>query len=330
MARTYGFGVIGLGMGLAHCRRMKDEKRARLVAVCDINEQRGQAAQKEFGVPWYTRATDLLRDPAVDVVIVATPTGLHAEYSIAAARAGKHVLCEKPIDVDVARARKIIAACKSAGVKLQVGFQNRCTADAMQTFQDVQAGRIGRLLFAQMQLHWWRGRPGYFTKSGWRGTWKYDGGGAFMNQGVHYVDLMTWFMGRPVAVVGRCQTTMFPIETEDVGMAIVKFAGGAQASLVATTTANPIEDDQTSILLQGSAGRIALAGSYQLKRTEVHLAKGPRGRTAKGTTLYADLVRAIETDSQPLSSGEQALQSLALIKAIYRSSKTGREVRLDS
>lgn len=328
MARTYGFGVVGLGMGLAHCKRLAEEKRARLVAVCDINEDRGRSVQKQFNVPWYSDYAALLKDPAVEVVVVATPTGMHAECSIAVARAGRHVLCEKPIDVDVARARRIISACKSAGVKLQVGFQNRCTADATQTYQDIQRGRIGRLLFGQMQLHWWRGRPGYFVKGGWRGTWKFDGGGAFMNQGVHYIDLLTWFMGRPVSVVGRCQTTLFPIETEDVGMAIVKFESGAQASLLATTTASPIEDDSTSILLQGSDGRISLVGSYQLRRTDVHLAKGSGSRPARCATLYADLVRAIETDSEPVSSGEQALHSLALIKAIYRSSQSGREVRL--
>lgn len=328
MARRCGFGVVGLGMGDSHCRRLAGEKRARLVAVCDINEERGRAAAATYGVPWHRDYADLLADRAVDVVLVATPTGMHADFSIRAARAGKHVLCEKPIDTDLPRARRIIAACRAAGVKLQVGFQNRCTADALQTVGDIRAGRVGRPLFAEMALHWWRGRPGYFVNGGWRGTWKYDGGGAFMNQGVHYIDLLCWFMGPPVEVVSRCRTALFPIETEDVGMAIVTFASGATASLVATTTAHPIEADHTRISVQGSDGRITLAGSYQLARTEAHLAKA--SRPVKGTTLYADIVRAIDTDSEPLSGGEQALQSLALIKAIYKSSQTGRPVRLAS
>jgi UDP-N-acetyl-2-amino-2-deoxyglucuronate dehydrogenase len=329
MARTYGFGVVGLGMGKSHCRRLAVEKRARLVAVCDIDPARGQAVQSEFKVPWYRDYRELLNDPAVDVVVVATPTGMHAQFAIRAARAGKHVLCEKPIDIDPGRARRIIRVCRREGVKLQVGFQNRCTRDAMRTRSDIASGRIGRLLFGEMQLRWWRGAPGYFAKGGWRGTWKYDGGGAFMNQGVHYVDLLVWFMGEPVSVVGRCRTTLFPIETEDVGMAIVRFDGGAQASLLATTTAHPIKADSTRIHLQGSDGRITMTGSYALERTKIHLAKGRRaGAPPRATTLYSDLVRAIETDTEPISSGEQALRSLAVIKAIYRSSQTGREVRI--
>jgi UDP-N-acetyl-2-amino-2-deoxyglucuronate dehydrogenase len=330
MARTYGFGVVGLGMGMAHGRRIQGEKRARVAAVCDVNAERGQKAAAEFDVPWYSDFKSMLRDLDVDIVLVATPTGMHAEFAIAAARAGKHVLCEKPIDVDLPRARRIVAACRRAGVKLQVGFQNRCTQASLQTARDIRDGRIGRLLFGEMILHWWRSGD-YFKPGGWRGTWKYDGGGAFMNQAVHYVDLLVWFMGRPVSVVGRTKTLLHTIETEDVGMAIVEFEGGAQASLIATTTAHPIERDSTRLYLQGSEGSIAMAGSYTLERTDVHLAPArTKGRPPLGTTLYADLIDAIERDREPLASGEEALTSLAVIKAIYRSSQTGREVKINA
>ncbi len=328
MARTYGFGVVGLGMGRSHCKRMAEEKRARLVAVCDVNAERGEQVAAEYRVPWYQSFKDLMADPSVDVVVVATPTGLHAQVAVAAARAGKHVLCEKPIDTDVARGRRIVDACRRAGVKLQVGFQNRCTADALQTRADLEAGRIGKVLFAQMTLHWWRTGEYWSKGGGWHGTWKYDGGGAFMNQAVHYIDLLAWFMGRPVSAVGRTSTTLHPIECEDVGMAIVTFESGARASLVATTTAHPIDADRTQIVLQGSEGRIVLAGSYQLTRSEASLNGSRPGRPARGTTLYADLVRAIDRDAEPLSSGPQALQSLAIIQAIYKSSRTGREISL--
>jgi len=331
MAGKYGFGVVGLGMGRAHCRRLAKESRARLAAVCDINARRGREASAEHRVPWYREYPELLADPAVDAVVVATPTGMHAEFATAAARAGKHVLCEKPIDIDVARGRRIVRACRRAGVKLQVGFQNRCTADAMRTHRDIENGRIGRVLFGEMILHWFRTKKYY--SDGWHGTWKYDGGGAFMNQGVHYIDLLVWFMGRPVSVVGRTRTALHPMEAEDVGMAIVTFAGGAQAALVATTTSRPVKADWTKIHVQGSEGNITLSGSYTLQRTEVHLRRGRTGggarpRRAGGTTLYSDLVRAIDRDDEPVSSGEQALQSLVVIKAIYRSSRTRREVKL--
>lgn len=329
MAKRYGFGVVGLGMGLAHCRRMGAEKRVRLAAVCDVDETKARAAADEFAVPWYPDYAALIADPGVDVVLVATPTGLHAEVAIAAARAGKHVLCEKPIDIDLGRARRIVRECRKAGVKLQVGFQNRCTKDSLQTHADIQAGRIGRILFGQMILHWWRSDD-YFKKSGgWRGTWRFDGGGAFMNQAVHYIDLLVYFMGTPVSVVGRCQTTLHPIEAEDVGMAIVRFESGALAMLLSTTTAHPIERDWTEICLQGSDGRIVLSGSYTLDRTEAHLGRAARaGAAPRQTNLYRDLALAIDRDRDPLNSGEEALKSLAVIKAIYRSSRTGREVAL--
>ncbi|MCG3179297.1 MAG: Inositol 2-dehydrogenase/D-chiro-inositol 3-dehydrogenase [Phycisphaerae bacterium] len=332
MARTYGVGIIGLGMGRAHCQRIVgSEKRVRLAAVCDVDADRGRQTSETYGIPWYPKYADMLADPGVDIVLVATPTGMHAEHSIAAARAGKHVLCEKPLDVELPAARRIIAECRKAGVRLQVGFQNRCSQDSRRTRHDIEAGRLGRLLFSEMQLHWWRGKPGYFTKGGWRGTWRYDGGGAFMNQGIHFIDLLVWFMGRPVAVLGRCATTLFPIETEDVGMAIVTFESGARACLTATTTAHPIETDRTRIYLQGSEGRVVLSGSYTLDRTEVELGKARpgAGRPPRGTTLYADLAQAIDDGRDPISSGESALHSLAVIKAIYKSSKTGREVKLD-
>ncbi len=332
MPRKYGFGVIGLGMGMGHCNRMVEQEggRVRLVGVCDLDADKGRAAQEKFNVPWYEDYDEMLSDPAVDVVLVATPTGMHAEHSIAAARAGKHVLCEKPIDVEPARARRIIRACRDAGVKLQVGFQNRCTADSRRTHHDIAAGRLGEILFGQLNLQWWRGRPGYFVKGGWRGTWKYDGGGAFMNKGVQYNDLLCYFMGRPASVVARCRTTLFPIETEDVGMAILTFASGAQASLVATTTAHPVDGDRTTITLQGSEGRIVLDGDYSLERTEAHLGKARKGagRPPRGTSLYRDLCQAIDDDGEPISSGESSLQSLAVIKAIYKSSDTGREVKV--
>ena len=328
MPKKYGFAVVGLGMGMEHCRRLSEERRARLVAVCDIDEERGRRVQAEFDVPWYRDYGEMLRHPGVDVVVVATPTGMHADFAVAAARAGKHVLCEKPLEVDLRRARRIVRACRAAGVKLQVGFQNRFTAASLRTRHDIRAGRLGRLVFAEMLLHWWRS-PEYFRRGGWRGTWRLDGGGAFMNQAVHFVDLLVWFMGRPVAVVGRTATRLHEIETEDVGMAIVRFENGALATLVATTTAHPIEADSTTLCLQGSAGRVVLAGSYVLERTEAHLARVQgAGRPPRATTLYRDLVDAIERDREPLAGGAGALTSLAVILAIYRSSRTGREVRL--
>lgn len=328
MAKKYGFGVVGLGMGRAHCRRLLQERRAKLVAVCDIDKARGRAAEEEFGVPWFRDYKDMLKCPGLEVVIVATPSGMHAPFAIQAAKAGKHVLCEKPIEVELSRARRIVQACRKAGVKLQVGFQNRCTRDSLRTRGDIETGRLGKLLFGEMIMHWWRS-DNYFKQGRWRGTWKLDGGGAFMNQAVHYVDLLVWFMGKPVSVVGRAKTMLHPIETEDVGMAIVNFEGGAQAVLVATTTSYPIAEDHTVIHLQGTEGRVTLSGSYVLERTDVHLAKGGgRAPAARATTLYRDLMRAIDEDRDPICSGEEALKSLALIKAIYRSSRTCRQVRL--
>ncbi len=316
-------------MGRAHCRCLMGEKRARLVAVCDIDTARGKVVEAEFGVPWYANYARMLKNDDVDICIVATPSGMHARFAIQAARAGKHVLCEKPIEVDLRSARRMVEACHRAGVKLLVGFQNRYTQDALRTYHDIQTGRLGRVLFAEMLMHWWR-TGDYFKRGGWRGTWKLDGGGAFMNQAIHFVDLLVWFMGNPISVMARTQTQLHPIETEDVGMAIVDFESGSQAMLVATTTAHPIDRDSSEIYLQGSAGRITLSGSYTLQRTEVHLGKGKAGgRPPRATTLYHDLIGAIEADRQPISSGEEALKSLALVKAIYRSSRAGREVKLE-
>ena len=227
-----GFAIVGGGViGPLHAQAIAAQPDARLVAVCDIVPGAAEKLASQYGAEAMTDLDAMLARDDIQIVNVCVPSGLHAEIGIKAAQAGKHVICEKPIDITLDAADRLTAACAAAGVKLQVISQHRFSASMQRLKRAIDDGSLGTLVMGNAEVFWYRAQA-YYDSGGWRGTWSLDGGGCLMNQGVHYVDLLRWAMG-PVASVSAKMGTLAHerIEVEDVAVAVIQFANGAIGSL---------------------------------------------------------------------------------------------------
>jgi UDP-N-acetyl-2-amino-2-deoxyglucuronate dehydrogenase len=346
--KKLGFGIVGCGVIAPwHREAVKRSDKAELVACCDIDEPKGRKFAEESGsIAFYRDYHDLVRDPRVDVVSVCTPSGLHGEVTIAAAEAGKHVLCEKPIEITRKKIDTMIAACRKNGVKLGCIFQRRTHRASKLAREAVQNGLLGEMVLGDIYLKYYRSQA-YYRSAGWRGTWALDGGGALMNQGVHGIDLALWIMGDVASVYGRAAHLVRDIEVEDTGIALLEYKNGAWGVLEGTTSVNPGEP--TRLALHGSKGTIVLEeeriATWAVAGRDDEVAKpvemdveGERDGAASDPTaigvaghvyLVNDLVQAIEEDREPFITGESARKSVDLVLAIYESSRKGKRITLN-
>ena len=347
----FGFGIIGCGViAPTHVKGIKACDEAELVACCDIDEEKGKAfAEESGGAQFYRDYAEILAADDVDVACICTPSGLHADCVIAAAKAGKHAFCEKPLDIDRGRMTAMIAACREAGVKLGCVFQSRTSPDMIKARKTIMAGELGPMVLGDALLKNYRSQA-YYNSAGWRGTWALDGGGALMNQGVHGIDLLLWLMNDDVeSVFARCDHLVRDIEVEDTCVAALKFKGGAFGTIIGTTSCNPGEARRCE--LHGKHGTICVNGT-KLSRwavtseddgraTEVEPPEEIDGSggtvgdnkavTAEGHVfLIDDMVKAIKEDRDPYIIGESARKAVDLILAIYESSRTGQDVPVTS
>ena len=347
--RTFGFGIIGCGViAPFHARAVGELPNARLVAVADTVAEKAEHRGAEFDVPYHTDIDALLERPDVDVVSICVPSGLHAEVGVRAAEAGKHVVVEKPIDVTLEAADRLIAACRDHGVALTVISQHRFGPDVRRLRELIDTGRLGRLVLGDALIKWYRSQD-YYDSGDWRGTWALDGGGCLMNQGVHYTDLLQWMMGPVERVFARTATAVHErIEVEDIAVAVLHFTSGAVGVLQASTAVYPGLAERLEVT--GSGGTVVI----EVGRMRVCELKDEKGETsAYGAKVQrdegagnggaadpvaishaghraqiADLLDAIETGRPPAISGEDARRPLELILAVYRSAREGREVSL--
>jgi predicted dehydrogenase len=338
-----GFGIIGAGMiANFHAEAIKAVADARLVAVCDSDGERAGEFARKHQIECYTDIGEFLARSPIDAVTIATPTGLHAAVAVPAALAGKHVLCEKPLDVTVEKSQAIIDACAKAGVLLVPVFQNRFGSGAIQIERAIAAGRFGRLMQIAGRIKWWRSQE-YYDSGAWRGTWALDGGGCLMNQSIHTIDLMLHFGGRPEQVFGYTATrTHTGIEVEDNACAVLRFASGAIGVIEASTSCAP--GFPARIEVSGERGTAVIEGDaiaqWSFADTEAGdeavLAKigqpklgsgasDPKAIGVEGHRLQiADMTRAILTGGKPAIDGAEARIPVELICGIYASMKTGR------
>jgi predicted dehydrogenase len=341
-----GFGIIGAGMvARYHATAIGRTPGARLVAICRANPARAEESAAQFGVPCLTDYEALLARSDIQAVCICTPSGLHAEQAVAAARAGKHVLVEKPMALTLADADAMINACQQSGVRLGVALQRRTEPAFQRVRAAAVAGELGRLVLGSVSVPYVRPQD-YYDKGAWRGTWALDGGGALMNQGIHLVDLLLWLMGDAVEVWALAATLAHAIEVEDCVAAALRFAGGALGSVMATTAAAPgfphrveIYGDRGGVQIEGEqvvrwdgAGRPADEGTKIEAATPAQPAgagASPTGIGAAGhTRLIGDFAAAISDGRDPLVTGPEGRRSLALVLAIYEAARTGQVVRL--
>jgi predicted dehydrogenase len=341
MDSEIGFGIAGCGMiGKVQAEAIGSIPGARLLAVCGRDAARTAEFAAKFGATGYTDYDRFLEHPGLRIVNICTPSGLHAEQGIKAARAGRHVLVEKPIEKSLERAGALIDACDRAGVKLGVIFQSRFLPAAQKIKRAVDEGRLGRLMIGDAFVKWFR-TPEYYGDGSWHGTLALDGGGALINQAIHTVDLLRWVMGPVETAFAMSSALRYPhIEGEDTLVASLRFRNGALGVIEAATSAKPgfkrrleISGERGTVVLDGDAiGVWAVDGEDGEEIGGEQITDGSANPAAISNEGHRrqieDMMRAVVEDRPPMIDGREGRKSLELVVALYESASRGEAVRL--
>ncbi|WP_434318050.1 Gfo/Idh/MocA family protein [Leifsonia sp. P73] len=352
---TLNVAIVGCGIiGLNHARAILRHPGLALSALVDAIPAAATALAdqlvSEYGagrVAEFASLTDALAGAPVDVVVICTPSGLHVVLAEEALAAGKHVVIEKPLDVSLPRAREILALSQRAeqdGLVVSVISQHRFDPASRVVAEAAHSGAFGRLTSGLASVAWWRSQE-YYDSGQWRGTWELDGGGAVMNQGVHTVDLLVWFLGRPVEIDARTALLAHErVEVEDIAVATIRFESGALAVLHATTAAYPglsvrlqvhgdrgsaiIDDDQLEYF--GTADTDGNRAADLVPASDLRGGdRGPDQFVIGHFRQYDDIVDAIHGHRAPGVTVADAFLSLAVVRSVYLSATLGRPVLLD-
>ncbi len=345
---TIGIGIMGCGMIAGfHSKAIADAAGAKLVGCADRRAEKAAAFAAENNCKAYESLEAMLADPEIQAVSICTPSGAHLEPALLAAKAGKHLLVEKPLEITTDRCDQIIKACDDAGVQIGVTFQSRFHQSSQLMKKAVEAGRFGKVTMGDAYVKWYRTQE-YYDSGAWRGTWDLDGGGALMNQAIHNVDLLLWLMGDVVEISAMMDTmTHERIEVEDIVVANLRFANGALGVIEATTTAYP-----------GALKRIEISGSEGsavIEEEDIHtwkflnedesdedIRQSMANKTSTGggaadpssighhghMLLVEELVAAIKENRPCVIDGREGRRSVAVIEAIYESARSGKRVKL--
>ena len=308
-----------------------------LAAVCDTSDERAREAGARYSVPCFESYDEMLASVECDAVAVCTPSGLHAKHGIAAARAGKHVICEKPMAISLEGADALVRECDAAGVHLFVVKQNRLNPSIQLLRRAIDRGRFGRIYLANTTVRWTRPQE-YYDQAPWRGTWEFDGG-AIMNQASHYVDLIQWLVGPVESVMAKTATLARRIETEDTGIAVLKFRSGALGIIEVTMLTYP-RNLEGSITILGEKGTVKVGGTAvnriehwsfadyddDDKLIESTATNPPSVYGFGHEGYYRNVVAVLRGQAKAETDGRAGRKSLELILGIYESAKTGRDV----
>jgi UDP-N-acetyl-2-amino-2-deoxyglucuronate dehydrogenase len=345
-------GIVGAGqIALNHAKAVADLAEAELTAVCDVDLKRAQSLADLFRAKHAFEDLDAMMDSGLDAVTVCTPHPVHEQVVVAAADHRLHVLCEKPIAVTLEATDRMIAATRDAGVRLGVVFQRRLMPAVQRIRAALDDGTLGRPIAGHCHVRLQRDAA-YYSEP-WRGHWETEGGGALINQAIHHIDMLQWFLGEPVRVSGQCRTLKHGdyIEVEDTAAAVIEFGSGALATLQVGTTYDPSLGDQVLITddrgqtvsvtefpegapgyndiwaIGGRAEYLTHPSGIEHNRalSQVHADLVPFH-----TAVIQEFVHAVRDNRDPLVTGAEARKSLAIILGIYESSRTGRLVQLDS
>jgi UDP-N-acetyl-2-amino-2-deoxyglucuronate dehydrogenase len=335
---TTHIGILG-GGGISdtHARAASQIEGVQVVAVAGDNEAKVKALADRHGAAAFSDVRALLQHRPLDILLIGTPSALHAEAALLAARAGVHVLVEKPLDTAPFQVDAVIEACRTAGVKLGVFFQDRFAPDLVRLKTAIDAGVLGRPLLGSARVKWWRPAE-YYSASRWRGRRALDGGGAVMNQGIHTLDLLLWLWGDVDRVFAKQTAALHQIEVEDTLVATLQFANGALATYEATTAAYPGYPRQ--IELTGTEGTVTIrqdrivAVDLRTKHPGLNVSEVIDNASASSPivsdvsghkAVIEDFLAAIRNNTEPRCNGSEGRRSVALVDALYRSAHTGAE-----
>jgi UDP-N-acetyl-2-amino-2-deoxyglucuronate dehydrogenase len=337
------FALVGCGRISKRHGELLGEKQitgAQLVAVCDKVFDKAEVIANKYSIPAYSCFHEMMKTEKIDVVVVLTESGLHAQHTVELAPYGAHVVVEKPMALTLDDADRMIEACDKSGVKLFVVKQNRFNVPVVQLRKAVDEGRFGKLVMGTVRVRWCRPQA-YYDQDAWRGTWAYDGG-VLTNQASHHVDLLEWMMGDVESVFAKSKRALVDIEAEDTAVVILKFRNGALGIIEATTAIRP-KDLEGSISILGETGSVEVGGfavnemkTWNFSETldgdsdviEKYSVNPPNVYGFGHQAYYEHVVDCIANDSAQLVDGLQGRKSLELINAIYESIETGSEVFL--
>lgn len=353
------FGIVGCGaIGPTHAGALAQIEGAELVAVADLIPQRASELAAKHGVTEiYSNGDDLIASDNVDVVSLCTPSGMHADAAIKALRAGKHVVVEKPMAISLADCDRMIAAERETGKKLTVISQHRFDPASITVKRLIDSGQLGKIILAEGSVKWWRTQE-YYDSGDWRGTWRWDGGGALINQAVHTVDVLQWLVGDIKRVYALTRTSAHErIEVEDIAVFTIEFASGAIGTFTGTTAAyegfparmDLFGTDGSAIIEADSIKQITLKnGQSQLHQQAathaINVARGgtasvkdeatqPRASADPGAiwgdahrTQLLNFIHSIHCGGQPLIDGAQGRKPVAVVLGVYESARIGKPV----
>jgi predicted dehydrogenase len=344
MADDVRFGIVGLGMGRDRADKAVRTPGARLVAVCDILEERGAKAAAELECDWIVDYDELLARDDIDAIGVFTPSGMHCDFALRALQAGKHAFTTKPMDLSVAKCDAAIAEADRRGLVLAVDFESRYNPGNHRIKAAIEQGALGRVILGDLRMKWFRSQSYYATGSpaGWRSRLVTERG-SMANQGVHYVDLLQWWLGPVERIIGRYGTFTHAIESEDLAAGVLQFASGATGVVVTTTTAFPDQgtrleiggdrgtiawQNQDLVLFQGIQGDAGAAGEWDKPEARDLCLEDYPAPDDLPPHIIADMVAAL-TQGRPVQcDGREGRKPVAIFQAVYESCDQGRPVPL--
>lgn len=345
---SIGFGIVGLGMiADFHAKAIKSTKNGRLAACCSRSRSKAAAFGKKYHCNGYSSLSEFLSDPEVEVVAICTPSGAHMETALEAAKAGRHIIVEKPLEINLERCDKIINACAQQGVICAGIFPTRFWEISMLVKNSLASGRFGTLVLGSAYMKYYRTQE-YYDTGGWHGTWKYDGGGALMNQGIHAIDLLQWYMG-PVESIRAFSRTLghTGLEVEDTAVASIQFKSGALGVIEGSTAVYP--GYQKKLELGGTKGSVIVIqdkleawnfAEEVEEDQEIREKFSDMSRSGWGASnpanvnflghqkQFEDLIEAIEKGRTPLVDGVEARKAVEIVLAIYSSVQEGKTIIL--
>ncbi len=359
MTNTLRFGIVGAGViGKLHAEALQSLPDAELVAIADRVPERAQTLSATFHATPYSDYQEMLARERLDIINVCTPSGLHGEHACMAMRAGHHVIVEKPMEITREAMAEMLRVQQETGVKVAVISQHRFDPASRKVYDLVQEEAFGRLVMGNAAVPWWRAQA-YYDSGAWRGTWALDGGGVLMNQSIHSIDILQWLMGPVKSIYAYTDTRVHRMETEDVAVAVLRFASGALGTIAATTGGYPgtgtrieiygdkgsavIADDRLSYLHlardEQESDEISAYGMSKEQRLKgmIEETEGEAGGAAQNPAALAirshvlqiaDMMRAVRENGAPLVDGNAARHPVEIILGIYESARTQKEVVL--
>jgi predicted dehydrogenase len=346
--KKWNFGIVGAGsIADFHAKAVQSLPNACLKGICGSNAVKVKTLAERYNCKIYESTTELLRDPGIDIITIATPSGAHMEPAVEAAQNGKHVICEKPLEINLERIDKMIEAHAKSGTRLGGIFNYRFNEVVRLLKKTVDSGRFGKITNASVYVPWWRSDEYY--DSSWRGTWQLDGGGALMNQSIHMVDMLQYVAGPVSSLKAYTATLAHPqIEVEDTATAVLRFRSGALGIIYGSTASFPgqfrrieITGTQGTAIVEENSIKVWQFAQEQDEDKEI-LRKFSNIEGGGGVSdpmaipfepharNIASFISSVETGLPFEIEGYEARKSVAIILAVYRSAKTGEEINPES